>query len=261
MALRNSKYRIIRVAFLLIVLFSERLSSAETRQFNRDIRPILANKCFACHGQDEESREADLRLDQRKAAMLSNAIVPGDPQASEVISRIESDDPELRMPPAESGHSLTVAESKAIREWIAEGAIYQKHWSFVPPEKSPLPKTKLSWPRSPIDHYVLHKLEENEMTPSKEAHRARLLRRVSLDLTGLPPTLDELEVFLADESDDPLKKAVDRLLKSNAYGEHWARMWLDLARYADTKGYEKDRHRDIWRYRDWVIDALNADMP
>ncbi len=234
--------------------------------FNRDIRPILSKKCIACHGPDEESREANLRLDTVTGATADldgrRAITPGKPDRSELVTRITSDDPEKVMPPPDSGHELTDAEKQKLREWIATGAEYKVHWSFIPPKKASPPKVKQQdWPSHPIDHFVLARLEAAGLAPSDEVDRYRLIRRLSLDLTGLPPTPEEADAFVADENSDAVRKVVDRLLASDAFGEHWARMWLDLARYADTKGYEKDRHRDIWRFRDWVIDALNHDKP
>ena len=238
------------------------LCSAESIEFNRDIRPLLAKHCYACHGLDSESREGELRLDERAAAIKAGAIVPNTPEKSELIARIESDDPDEIMPPAGTGHVLTKDEIATLRKWIAAGAEYQEHWAFVPPEKSSLPTIKQqAWPRHELDHFVLAALESNGLKPTQSADRVSWLRRVSLDLTGLPPTPEESDAFQADTSKQAYENVVDRLLASEAYGEHWARMWLDLARYADTRGYEKDKHRDIWRYRDWVIDAFNRDMP
>lgn len=237
-------------------------SDNEIPDFNRDIRPILAKNCFACHGPDEGAREADLRLDLRMSAIEANAIVPTDAEGSELIKRILSDDSDLKMPPPETGHQLTAEEIKRLGAWINSGANYAQHWSFVPPKKKALPEIlNGDWPKHELDHFVLKKLEDNKLSPASEAQKLQFLRRVSLDLTGLPPTIEEAEEFTNDSSEKAFEKVVDRLLESDAYGEHWARMWLDLARYADTKGYEKDRHRDIWRYRDWVIDAFNRDMP
>ncbi len=238
----------------------------EPVSFNRDIRPILAKNCFACHGPDEGTREADLRLDTHAGATAARdgrrALVPGRASESELVARIESDDPDVVMPPADSGHELSVDEKTLLRRWISEGGEYKVHWSFTQPVKSELPPVEQSdWPKHPIDHFVLAKMEAGQLTASEKADRYRLIRRVSLDLTGLPPTPEEADAFVADSSDRAFEKVVDRLLASEAYGEHWARMWLDLARYADTKGYEKDRHRDIWKFRDWVIHALNRDMP
>jgi hypothetical protein len=234
--------------------------------FNRDIRPILSKNCFACHGPDEASREATLRLDTAAGAIADlggrRAVEPGKPDGSQLVERIESGDPKKIMPPPDSGHELTDSEKKLLREWIAAGAEYKVHWSFIRPKKASLPKVQQqNWPSHPIDHFVLAKLNAAGLAPAEEADRYRLIRRLSLDLTGLPPTPEEADAFVADENKDALKKVVDRLLASESFGEHWARMWLDLARYADTKGYEKDRHRDIWRFRDWVIDALNHDLP
>lgn len=234
----------------------------EPIQYNRDVRPILAKNCFACHGRDDETRQGELRLDDRQAAIEAGAIVAGAAGDSELTRRIESSDADQVMPPPDSGHRLTAIEKQTLRRWIAQGATYQRHWAFIAPRKAPLPATNNnSWPRLPIDHFVLRRLEEAGMRPSPPAAKAVWIRRVSLDLTGLPPTVAETEAFLADNSPLAYQRVVDRLLESEAYGEHWARMWLDLARYADTKGYEKDRHRDMWRYRDWVINALNRDMP
>jgi len=234
--------------------------------FNRDIRPILSKQCFACHGPDEESREADLRLDTAGGATADlegrRAITPGKPDRSELVRRIMSEDPEKVMPPPDSGHELSDTEKQMLQEWIRAGAEYEIHWSFIPPRKASLPNVKQQdWPTHPTDHFVLARLEMAGLAPADEVDRYRLLRRLSLDLTGLPPTPKDADAFVADETNDALDKMVDRLLASDSFGEHWARMWLDLARYADTKGYEKDRHRDIWRYRDWVIDALNHDVP
>lgn len=234
--------------------------------FNRDIRPILSANCFACHGPDKEARKAKLRLDTADGIRADlggyAAVVPGKPDASELITRIGSDDPDEVMPPPKHGAALPPATRDLLRRWIESGAEYEVHWSFVPPEKMALPAVKQKdWPASPLDHFVLAKLEQRGLAPSAEADRARLIRRVSLDLTGLPPTPEEADAFADDRGEDAYAKVVDRLLASEAFGERWARMWLDLARYADTKGYEKDRARAIWRYRDWVIDALNRDMP
>ncbi|MCA9177642.1 MAG: PSD1 domain-containing protein [Planctomycetales bacterium] len=247
---------------LLCLLSLAAIATAEPPGYNADVKPILSRHCLGCHGFDESSRKGDLRLDTRQAAAESKAIVPGKPDESELIRRIISADSELRMPPADSGEQLSEAEIQTLRQWIAAGADYQQHWSFSPPRKAPLPEaSRADWPLSPLDHFVFTAIEAHGLQPSESADRAQWLRRVSLDLTGLPPTFEEADRFLADESDQAYERVVDRLLESQAYGEHWARMWLDLARYADTKGYEKDRHRDIWRYRDWVIQALNRDMP
>lgn len=234
--------------------------------FNRDIRPVLAKNCFACHGPDEGSRKSELRLDTLDGATEEvdghRALEPGQPDKSELVRRVESLDPDVVMPPPDSGHELSDAEKKLLRNWIAEGGEYKVHWSFTRPVKAESPAVKqVDWPQHAIDRFVLSRLESEKMAPSGQADRYRLIRRVSLDLTGLPPTPGQADAFVADSSDGAFEKVVDRLLALDAYGEHWARMWLDLARYADTKGYEKDRHRDIWKFRDWVINALNQDMP
>jgi hypothetical protein len=234
--------------------------------FVRQIRPVLAANCFSCHGTDEEKREAKLRLDIRASAIAvrdgKRAIVGGKSNESEAYRRIKSADPDEQMPPPDSGHKLTADQIALIGRWIDQGAEYTRHWSFVKLVQVALPKVKNgAWPRNAIDHFVLARLETSGLAPEEEADRYGLIRRLYLDLIGLPPTPQEADRFAADKSVDAYEKVVDRLLQSKRFGEHWARMWLDLARYADTKGYEKDQPRNIWRYRDWVIDALNADMP
>jgi hypothetical protein len=229
--------------------------------FNRDVRPILAANCFACHGQDANTRKAGLRLDIGEEATVK-AIVPGDPEASPALQRILTDEEADRMPPASTGKTLKPREIEILKRWIASGADYQPHWAFIPPKKRDLPGvSNAGWPRNPIDHFVLARLDREGLTPSPEADRYTLLRRLHLDLTGIPPTVEEIEAFASDEAPDAYEKAVDRLLESPHFGERWAQMWLDLARYADTQGYEKDNSRTIWRYRDWVIDAFNRDLP
>lgn len=217
--------------------------------FNRDVRPILSSNCFACHGPDEEAREGKLRLDT--AAGVKKALKSADDP--ELIYRIETDDKDDLMPPPDSGHQLTESQKEILRRWVAAGAPYDEHWSFQKPEKLAVPEGEQA-----IDHFISKRLKEASLEMSKPADRYTLIRRLALDLTGLPPSLEEAEEF---QKSGDVSKVVDRLLASESFGEHWARMWLDLARYADTKGYEKDRGRNIWRYRDWVIDALNADMP
>ncbi|MGH7959763.1 MAG: PSD1 and planctomycete cytochrome C domain-containing protein [Opitutaceae bacterium] len=235
--------------------------------FNRDVRPILTNNCFACHGFDPSTREAKLRLDERDEATKPTKsgfvpVVPGKPAESEMILRITSTDEEERMPPPDTGKELKPEEIATLRRWISEGAPYAKHWAFSPPAKTPRPAVKRAdWPRGAIDDFVLARLEREGIAPSPEADRSTLARRVALDLTGLPPPPELMEAFVQGRDPGAYERFVDALLASPSYGEHWARPWLDLARYADTKGYEKDRQRTIWRYRDWVIDALNADMP
>ena len=251
---------IARSSFLLVCLAWIPLGAAV--DFNRDVRPILAGKCYACHGPDEESRKGKLRLDVRESALKKEAIVPGDTEASELVYRIFTDDEDEVMPPPDIHSALTSEEKRILREWIAEGAEYSQHWGFVPPRRSEVPKVKdARWPRNDIDRFILADLEAAGRKPSAEANKSALVRRVYLDLVGLPPTIEQADAFLNDKGPRAYENLVDRLLESPQYGERWARAWLDLARYADTNGYEKDRPRSIWPYRDWVIRALNADMP
>jgi hypothetical protein len=231
-------------------------------EYNRDIRPILSENCFACHGPDSAARKADLRLDRREMAMESTAIVPFKPEESELIARIEAADPDRLMPPPKSLKTLTQAQKKLLKQWIAEGAEYQNHWSFIPPVKPPLPAVKdEAWVRNPIDRFILSKLEERGLKPAPEADRALLARRVSLDLTGLPPEPALLDAFMNDTASDAYERLVDHLLRSTAWGEHRAKYWLDAARYADSHGIHFDNYREIWAYRDWVIGAFNRNMP
>ncbi|QYK48612.1 MAG: PSD1 domain-containing protein [Phycisphaeraceae bacterium] len=229
--------------------------------FSRDVRPILSNNCFKCHGPDEQTRQAGLRLDTRDGAL--EAIRAGNPDASLLIRRIETSDESERMPPPEvSTHGLSDPQIAVLRRWISEGVTWSEHWSFVPPVRSdPPPPSNPAWPRRPLDNWVLASLTDAGLEPSPEADRRTLIRRVSLDLIGLPPTPEETDAFVNDASPDAYERVVDRLLASPRFGEKWARWWLDLARYADTKGYEKDDRRTMWPYRDWVIRALNDGIP
>jgi len=260
----------LRIAAAVVLAVSGVARAAEPApkvDFNREIRPIHAGKCFACHGPDEKNRKAGLRLDLRDVATKpsrsgATAIAPGKPDDSEVVERIGTEDAEAVMPPPRGNKVLKPAEKALLTRWIAEGAEYKEHWAFRAPVAPPLPAVKdAKWPRGPIDAFVLDRLEKAGLRPSPEADRATLIRRLSLDLVGLPPTIAEVDAFLADARPDAYEQLVDRLLASPHYGERWARRWLDRARYADTNGYEKDRERSIWPYRDWVIAALNADMP
>ena len=255
------------VAFVfLIVSVSSHVEAAEI-DFTRDVRPILSGRCFTCHGPDSEAREAGLRLDVRDEATSElesgeHAIVVGKPEASGLIERVTAEEDYLRMPPPEQGAGLTDKEVQILKQWIAQGANYEKHWSFVPPQKPELPEIEdQDWPRNGIDFFVQKRLSQEKLSPSPAADRRTLIRRVSLDLTGLPPTLEEIGQFLDDESPTAYENLVDRLLESPAFGERWGRIWLDLARYADSAGYADDPPRVIWMYRDWVIDAINDGMP
>ena len=238
------------------------VQAQEKISFNRDVRPILTANCFACHGPDEDSLEAELRLDKRDVAIDLEAIVPGQPEESSLVDRVFSTDPEVLMPPPRSDHRLSEHQKQILKRWIAEGATYEKHWAFQKPIASAPPEVKdVGWVRNSIDHFVLHPLELKGLQPNTEADRYTLVRRIYLDLIGLPPTIEQADAFV--NSKDPLafEKLVDQLLDSPRYGERWAQPWLDLARYSDTNGYEKDRERPIWPYRDWVIRSLNDDMP
>jgi hypothetical protein len=255
---------------LLLVIAAAALPAAATAagpDFNRDIRPILSNRCFKCHGPDEANQEAGLRLDHREAAIQEldsgeRAIVPGHADSSELVARIMSDDPDLVMPPPHTKVSLSADEKRMLAAWVEAGAEYAPHWAFLPPVKPEPPAVRDEGRvKNPIDRFVLARLEAEGLAAAQPADSATLCRRVHLDLVGLPPSPDELAAFLADESPDAYEQLVDRLLASPRYGERWARKWLDLARYADTNGYEKDRPRTIWPYRDWVIRSLNDDLP
>ncbi|MBM4021895.1 MAG: DUF1553 domain-containing protein [Planctomycetes bacterium] len=239
--------------------------AAEPVVFGRDVRPVLAEKCFACHGPDVAEAKGDLRLDSRAAAVGEpgkGAIVPGEPDQSELVRRILSTDPDDRMPPPESHKTLSADEIDVLRRWIDEGAEYADHWAFLPPVKAPLPAVRAGgWVRNPIDVFVLAALEEGGMEPAPEADRATLVRRVSLDLRGLPPTLAEIDEYLADDGQGSYERMVERMLASPHYGEKMALVWKDLARHGDTSGYHFDSTRDTWPWRDWVIAAYNDNMP
>jgi hypothetical protein len=262
------RWFVLTTALLLTLLAGPCVSArGEPVDFTHDVRPILSRHCFKCHGPDDKARKAQLRLDVRDVAIGEarsglHAIVPGKPGESELVRRISSDEEGEVMPPPATKNPLSDAQKLMLRRWIAEGAEYKPHWAFVPPRQAPLPKVRQAdWPRNAIDHFVLARLEAAGLRPSPQADRYTLVRRVSLDLIGLPPTPEEADAFVHDPAPDAYEKLVEQLLASPHYGERWARRWLDLARYADTNGYEKDRGRSIWPYRDWVINAFNADMP
>src|ERR1019366_5780791 len=215
-------------------------------EYNRDVRPILAENCFACHGPDSASRKAGLRLDQRADAIKKGAIVPGKLKESELVSRINASDPKEMMPPAKSHKKLTPAQKDTLTRWIADGADYQLHWSLLAPKRAALPKVKNeAWVHNPIDRFILAELEKRGMQPAPEADRRTLGRRLSLDLIGLPPVPAEVEAFVNDKAPDAYEKYVDHLMKSPHWGEHRGRYWLDAARYADTHGLHFDNFRDI----------------
>lgn len=240
-------------------------ATAEEVRFNRDIRPILAENCFACHGPDNAGRKGDLRLDVRKNALAeagsgAHAIVPGDVKQSELVLRILAEDPEDVMPPERTGKTLTKKEKDVLQQWIAQGAAYEKHWSLVPPERVEPPP--IAGTSHPVDRFIHARLQQEKIAPSPEAPRATLIRRLSLDLTGLPPSRVEVEAFVQDSRPDAFERVVDRLLGSEHFGEKWARWWLDLAHYGDSDGIRLDNFRPYaWRYRQWVVDAFNRDLP
>jgi len=230
--------------------------------YNRDIRPILVENCFGCHGADSASRKADLRLDDRDAAVESGAIVPGDPDSSVALDRIFSADPEEVMPPPAAKKQLTAEQKALVKRWIAEGAEYQPHWSFLPPARPESPAVKhASWVRNPIDRFILARLESEGLAPAPEADRRTLARRLALDLTGLPPEPALVDAFVHDPHPDAYERLVDTLLASLEWGEHRGRHWLDYARYGDTHGIHVDNYREMWTYRQWVINAFNRNMP
>lgn len=255
------------IAFILCVLLSTATAIAQPAvSYNRDIRPILAKHCWACHGPDQNARQADLRLDSFAAATAVHddhaAIRAKDSEHSELMARVLSKDEDTVMPPREGGAPLTPAQIELLRKWIDSGAEYEEHWAFIPPSLPALPRVEQAeWVRHPIDQFVLAKIEAAKLAPSPAADRATLLRRVYLDLIGIPPTPEEVTRFLESQDPQYFDRVVDSLLARTEFGEKWGRAWLDLARYSDTNGYEKDRTRSIWPYRDWVINAINADMP
>jgi Protein of unknown function (DUF1553)/Protein of unknown function (DUF1549)/Concanavalin A-like lectin/glucanases superfamily/Planctomycete cytochrome C len=244
------------------VLGSASARAGDKLEFNRDVRPIFAENCFACHGTDSTARKGDLRLDRRADALKAKAFIPGNPDDSELVERIFSDMKSRVMPSPKSGKKLTAAQKETLKRWIAEGAEYQPQWSLIAPKRPPLPAVKnIAWVRNPIDQFILSGLEKQGLAPAPEADKRTLARRVSLDLTGLPPSPEDVETFVNDAAPNAYEKYVDKLLAMPQYGEHRARYWLDLARYADTHGIHFDNYREIWTYRDWVIKAFNDNKP
>ena len=274
--IRSAKFRCLPLFLVTITFISSR---ADDLSFNRDIRPILSANCFACHGPDKHARKADRRLDTRDGALAENdkvrAIVPGDLDHSELALRVSSTDPDEVMPPPQSDKKLTAEQIATLKKWIAQGAKYEAHWSLIAPVKPKVPESNADTPvrsdsgpadrsvrvTNPIDAFILARLQKNGLNPSPEASKTTLIRRVSYDLTGLPPTPVEVDAFLADNSPGAYEKIVDRLLASPRYGERMTRDWLDLSRFADTHGYHIDAGRDMSPWRDWVINSFNANQP
>ncbi|MGB7326825.1 MAG: DUF1549 domain-containing protein, partial [Rubripirellula sp.] len=279
LCIRFAAIRCIMIATMTLAVANPS-RAVESIDYNRDVRPILAENCFACHGQDSDSREADLRLDIRDLAIESGSLEPGDPDASELISRILTDDADSLMPPPDSHKSLTSDQIDTLVRWVTEGAAYAKHWAFVPPVKVTPPvvaataptKTTAAtateitdaWSQNPIDAFVLRRMREQGLAPAPPADANSLFRRLSFDLTGLPPAIDETADFVDDyarRGSAAVSDAIDRLMQNQGWGEHRARYWLDAARYADTHGMHRDNYREIWPYRDWVIRSFNANQP
>jgi len=262
------KSRLVQLAFFCLVFSLQNIvkSQAEnielTVDFASQIRPILANHCWTCHGPDEKSRSADLRLDVRENAIASSAIVPNDLVNSKLVERILSDDPESQMPPPASKKPLAEKQKQLLQTWIQQGAVYSRHWAFTAPVKASVPELyEASWANNELDQFVGKRLEQEHLTPASKADRSTLLRRVSLDLSGLPPSINELQQFENDPAKDAYERVVDRLLASSSYAEKMAMEWLDLARYADSNGYNNDEERTMWPWRDWVIQAFDRNMP
>ena len=238
----------------------------QTVDFNQDIRPILADHCYPCHGPDRNKRKADLRLDSPDGLTVPGKegaiLVPGDPNASILMQRVLTSDPDLLMPPPDAEHALSDLQKEKLSAWIQSGAEWDRHWSFIPPTRPELPEVTLQdWARGALDHFVLAKLESMGRRPLSSADARTLIRRLSLDLTGFPPSLDEVEAFDRSFSEVSLDVLVERLLASPHFGERMALPWMDAARYADTHGYQNDGEREMWPWRDWVIEAFNANLP
>ncbi len=261
---------IFRLTFSLMILLgcpifaaTEENEDGSRISFSRDIRPILSDNCFKCHGPDEGQRQTDLRLDQRTSVFdETEVVVPGQPDASELFGRLVSEDTDMLMPPPDSGKELDKAQIETFRQWIKEGAQWGEHWAFVPPApRGKLNSSESSWIQNEIDYFVLQQQTQRGLAPSASANRQTLVRRLFLDLTGLPPEPTQVDEFLNDPSPQAYEKLVDRLLASSQYGEHMARHWLDVVRYGDTHGLHLDNYREIWAYRDWIINAFNKNQP
>lgn len=256
---QNARTALIALTTTWVACLFNASAGAADVDFSRDIRPILSGSCFQCHGPDEEAREADLRLDQLESAVESGAIAAGEPEQSSLIDRVTSNDPDLRMPPY--GDELSKEQVEKLRNWIAQGANYEQHWAYIKPAWPEIPAVDSALQINPIDNFVQRKLSEVGLEPTRPAEPSVLLRRLSLDLIGLPPSVEDVEAFEKEPTDENYEAAVDRLLKSKRFGEKWAIHWLDLARYADSNGYQHDDLRTMWPYRDWVINAFNSDLP
>src|SRR5216117_1991068 len=255
------------LVLVMLVWCHPAIAAQKDLDFNRDIRPILSDHCYACHGPDENKRKAGLRLDRPEEALITlksgnRAIVPGDVEKSTLVQRLTSRDRDEVMPPPKEGKPLDAGQIELLTRWVKEGAKRKNHWSLIVPERRALPEVReKNWPRNEIDYFVLERLEKEGLKPAQEADKATLIRRASFDLTGLPPTINEVDAFLADNSPEAYEKLIDRLLDSAHYGERMAVNWLDLARYADTSGYHFDGVRFMWLWRDWVINAFNQNKP
>jgi hypothetical protein len=256
----SANFKFIAAVLWLLLIVPFRAEEMKPVEYDRDIRPILSENCFFCHGADANKRKGKLRLDELESAVAKKAIVPGKPEESEMIKRIFSSDPDEKMPPADSNRHLKEEQRELLRQWISEGAKYSQHWAFVPPVRPALPKIQdTSWPRNSIDYFVLARLEQEKLSPTERAPLPKLLRRVSLDLTGLPPTPEQMRRWQSEPN--PYGSAVDELLGSLHFGERMASDWMDIARYADTHGFNNDSLRTMWRWRDWVIEAFNRNLP
>ena len=257
--------RTLLIAFPISFLIAGPAQANEKVDFARDVLPILSDNCFRCHGPDEKARKAELRLDRKEDALraTSPVIVPGKATASELMKRVQSNDPDEVMPPPRSNKKLSATQIASLRKWIDSGAAWGQHWSFVKPERPPVPESKIAHGdvRNPIDNFILARLAREGLMPSPPADKERLIRRVALDLTGLPPTLEEVDAFLKDDSPRAYEKVVDRLLASPRFGERMAWDWLDAARYADSNGYQGDGERTMWPWRDWVVKSFNENLP
>ncbi|MEC9094364.1 MAG: PSD1 and planctomycete cytochrome C domain-containing protein [Planctomycetota bacterium] len=261
----HQRFHLHSLGLLLLAFGPSPGHSQSPVDFNRDIRPILSNYCFACHGPDEKTRQADLRLDNEKSLKAdrdgTRVVLARQPEKSELIHRVYSDDPDEQMPPADFGKRLSAAQKKILTQWIRDGAQWSTHWAYQPPRRHPVPLLDSNWPSNWIDSFIKHKLNESSLSPVPDTDKATLIRRIYLDITGLPPSLADVRVFLQDNSKQAFQKVVKRLLASEHFGERMAVYWLDLVRYADTVGYHGDQDQNISPYRDWVIRAFNSNMP